>query len=615
MAHLKRESDALLGIPSFSSYKNFAIVILDIIYTPMRTGRIVEEAKKGMSALLSEEAARVSHVDTTNATAKDIDAALASIESFELLQLDLEQWVHDTCETADVHSAADVDALCSQIDLKINEMQAQLLALYDQSPAGGDAQTSWKNFLKKLDTLRADARRELLSELTNIETSTKSDATPKHDLATDKGRIQELEQDVEDALEMLEEAEDEKRQALVRIKSLEEEVLRLKRDRTLSPSTVEVSSEETVETTLTKKRTTLLEIDEQLEEREEAIDTAYTDIAQLLQTLKRKKEYELPELLERAEAKERLGVAGAAGERHGLEAEQTLLNHQVVDIERRLLLIQQSSDAIKERRRYITRYLEAISLVQLPIDSTIPDITQTLQFAELPEIISEQDHVATDDTHIPVPTIPAQAERHRSTEQTGEIHDVAGLPYSVEFTDLDRAVARDVEDMVAELQSLSGLELRKRLTYLATTDVGDEQLQLRHDNVDEMIKDLAAGVFLDKIKLATVILGSMRKGNAFSGRVGAGVNSKIRIKEVGLATSMSDAAEVASRVFNRMELLGEMVPQLQLIRKVIVGSAYGKATELTTKGEIVSAVWTDELIRAGRITKDQLAALYKSVNK
>jgi hypothetical protein len=579
----------------------------------MRFKEIFLGAKQDINLELNQEATRVSNIDNQTATTAELDLALESIENIGALQRELISWIEAELESQVITTPADVDALCTKVDAKIEAIQDRFIEMYEKAPKEPDSINAWLRLLTVFDQIRASTRKDLLSELNKhakplhptqdsapefLNTNEVNTPTTREHI-----RITELERDVEDALEMLEDTESERDEMLVRVRSLEEELRSLKKK--LKETTEKPN--DTVEFNFETRRTVLLQLDQELDQRESAIDTAYTDMVQFLQSLRRRKEYDITELIERTNAEVRLEIPDAQKKLVALQHEEKVLEKQIIEVERRLRIIEQSSDLVKHRRRAITRQLEAISLIQTPIETSLPDIHHAL---ELANILPEDENENGDN----VVTIPSFFEVSNTPRIESEYHRLTELPYTVEFTEHDLEVATEMEERITNMQNLSEEEIRRHLMYPLEKGGNSDDTTFKKELLDEMIREIKEGTYMDKVKLAVVLLGALRKGNAFSGRLGARVNSKLRMQDVELAKHMRDAAAIASRVFNKMEVMGDIDPTLRLITKVAIGNQHGKATELTPKGEIFSQVWTEELLQFGVITESQLSALHASVN-
>ncbi len=191
---------------------------------------------------------------------------------------------------------------------------------------------------------------------------------------------------------------------------------------------------------------------------------------------------------------------------------------------------------------------------------------------------------------------------------------VRDLPFSVEFTEEERVVIKELEDALKNYKGKSIDEIRQRVS--APVDLKETQKEF----YEELLADLKNGKFADSLKRVIVLLGAMRDGNEFSARRSFTIGLLCQSHEVGEIRGPTEI-QLLSHPLLQASILGKIFPDLNMVRRYQVGAKKqaseklpkgpAPVNELTPLGELASQVWTHELLSNAKSEKERIQIIKK----
>lgn len=265
----------------------------------------------------------------------------------------------------------------------------------------------------------------------------------------------------------------------------------------------------------------------------------------------------------------------------------------------------------KKRKDLCSKHLQALELVVAPLPAVenlhLPEKAKS-QEKFPPQAVIRAKTSEPLETVVPIQDLPRNS---FEIEDKDKITKVEGLPFPVEFTREQEFQVRSLEQWIEQFRGLSKEQIEKQFPIRA--DENKSTFQTKKERYDKMVESLLDGTFLSKLKMAIVILGSMRGENGqFVGRVGSKVGITIRSLVIGLAQDVTEGNRMTSLVYGQIENFPD---EYSLLIKIYRGSKYGLSNELLPFGQAASCVWTKDLLDEGRVTAKQLSATYNKVNE
>ncbi|MFA4831237.1 MAG: hypothetical protein WC862_05205 [Patescibacteria group bacterium] len=531
------------------------------------------------------------------------DRMLESQIQFEELKRELLDWAKTRVVEAEPKTIDDVQRLCAEIDKKLIEIKTRFIQIYKKNPQKINPKQEWNAFLRSLNRIRTDAKIEILRRFKKAEGAPIE--TPASTLEESEEyaqmEIARLSEEVEIALDMADGFEQETAALRTSIAALREEILRLK----TKTETEETIPDEKKQKTqgdltefLTERRNALLDIEKQIDKQIDRLESAYAHLLTWLPDAQTRAEVEINEQKKIFEAQSRLGFKQATGEYQAVQKEQTNLRAQIKMAEEKLKTLDETIEIFRERKRGITKHLEALNLIGSDLDTNLPVLDDSILDTGSILLISDKRNEEKSEQE-------TDRQKEDGTDTEEDTIRVGDLPFTVEFTTHGESEILNIESKLAEFIGIPTSDLKKQFPFEPKDDYQEKLYE-------HLIADLSTDALIERTKLAIAILGAMRDGDKFKARTGTTVNIKIRSKAVGLAKNLAEASLMASGVYAKLELLAQLRPGLQLIKKLSIGNRWGRANRLTPIGEIASMVWTKDLIDEGKITKKQLIALHAS---
>lgn len=618
------------------------------------------DTKSDMASLSRKEAIARNKAEILSRTAE-------AQEMVDELREEMLSWINKTIDETSINDQADIEALCILIDDKIREMRPRFIAIYEKSARDVKSNKVWKAFNGELRSLRKRVKAELFEQLSSGDElhvegvpSKVLDEVKTQASAPDEDSETTAEPQVEKPKSASEYGEDE---VMELMESYEEQIKELK-DK-LAQSQEKSDQFDDLEAELNRIKNVVgsltAELEEQVEvweEQEARIDELESSVAVKENTIKalqdqqeegredepleaesfedRKKEFQerleelqedlldlgeiftetadwiewgedqlvrvLPQEIASLEAKKRLYSADKAVNA-SLEHKKSFRSIVAQKLEEARSLMAQLSEQDTKTQGDVKRIKQAIDVLDSFVShAPLPERPDIAAFdIELP---SHEDLARSAEVTQEIPVIRPEA------IDPSETVSVGGLPFTVEF---NRGDVKDIEDLEATIEEYEGTpvdELRQQLPF-------ETDNQALTDTYERLLSDLSDGSFVERIKLAVVMLGAARDGDEFSGRRSGGTFlARARSKAVALARDISHAAELLSSVHRELDMVRKLNPAINILHKVGKTHKFGgQAAKLTRLGEIASQVWTKELLEEGIVQKEQLAAFHAAYNK
>jgi hypothetical protein len=271
-------------------------------------------------------------------------------------------------------------------------------------------------------------------------------------------------------------------------------------------------------------------------------------------------------------------------------------------------LIEANIRLIQERKRLLSSRLRALQLITgAPLEES--QVFIGLEAPTLPAVgdvitraLVEAQSSKVESVNEVVPVVPEAPLAERPLDLSPSEVDLTQLSFDVELKEGELRRARELEQFIEEMKTrdLGDIEAMMEIP-------GDEEKdEARKVYIKELAQELKSGELLPHLKKAIVVLGALRNEGKFTARLSSTIGHAIALKDVKLAAIMSPESSRITKALYKIYTVMRSTPERSIIVRRAVGSQYGLASELTPLGESCSKAWTQDLLKSGEISVDQL---------